>query len=134
MENHSEEKKPQSVVTAVNLLWASLAVGLVVMLMDFQNLTGVAPAVVTNLILITSYALFAFLIFKISARKNWARITFLVLFIFGLLPTLHIVVDDFIPSAVLGGLTVTQIGIQGYAFFLLFTHPSRGWFSKDVAV
>jgi len=132
METQSAAQKPQPVVTAVNLLWASLAVGLVKMLMDFSNLSGMAPAAFTNIILIFTFALIAFLIFKISAGRNWARITLLVMFIIGVLPTLPIVLDDFSRSAVVGALTVAQIGLQVYALILLFTEPGSSWFRKVV--
>ena len=132
METQSAAQKPQPVVTAVNLLWASLAVGLVKMLMDFSNLSGMAPAAFTNIILIFTFALIAFLIFKISAGRNWARITLLVMFIIGVLPTLPIVLDDFSRSAVVGALSVAQIGLQVYALILLFTQPGSSWFRKVV--
>jgi hypothetical protein len=132
MDTQSTVQKPQPVVTAVNLLWASLAVGLVKMLMDFSNLTAVAPAAFTNFILIFTFALIGFLIFKISAGRNWARITFLVLFIIGVLPTLPIVLGEFSRSAVVGALSVAQIGLQVYALILLFTQPGNSWFRKVV--
>lgn len=132
METQSAAQKPQPVVTAVNLLWVSLAVGLVKMLMDFSNLSGMAAAAFTNFILIFTFALIAFLIFKISAGRNWARITFLVMFIIGVLPTLPIVLGEFSRSAVVGALSVAQIGLQVYALFLLFTQPGSSWFRKVV--
>lgn len=130
METQSAAQKPQAVVTAVNLLWASLAVGLVNMLMDFSYPSSVALAAFTNFILIFTFALTAFLNFKISAGRNWARITTLVLFIIGVLPTLPIVLDEFSRSAVVGALSVAQVGLQVYALFLLFTQPGRSWFRK----
>jgi hypothetical protein len=133
MEAQSVTQKPQPVGTAVNLLWASLAVGLVKMLMDFSNLSTLAPAAFTNFILIFTFALIGFLIFKISAGKNWARITFLVLFIIGVLPTLPIVLGEFSRSSVVGALSVAQIGLQVYALFLLFTLPGSNWFRKVVS-
>ena len=132
METQSAAQKPQPVVTAVNLLWVSLAVGLVKMLMDFSNLSGMAAAAFTNFILIFTFALIAFLIFKISAGRNWARITFLVMFIIGVLPTLPIVLGEFSRSAVVGALSAAQIGLQVYALFLLFTQPGSSWFRKVV--
>jgi hypothetical protein len=132
METQTTAQKPQHVGTAVNLLWASLAVGLVKMLMDFLNLSAAAPAAFTNFVLIFTFALIGFLIFKISAGKNWARITFLVLFIIGVLPTLPIVLGEFSRSPVVGALSVAQIGLQLYALLLLFTPPGRSWFRKVV--
>lgn len=132
METVPASQKPQAVVTAINLLWASLAVGLVKMLMDFSNLSAVAPAAFTNFVLVFTFALIGFLIFKISAGRNWARITFLVMFIIGVLPTLPIVLGEFSRSAVVGALSVAQIGLQLYALFLLFTQPGSSWFRKVV--
>jgi hypothetical protein len=132
MEALPAAQKPQPVVTAVNLLWASLAVGLVKMLMDFSNLSAVAPAAFTNFILIFTFALIGFLIFKISAGRNWARFTFLVMFIIGTLPILPIVMGEFSRSAVVGALSLAQIGLQVYALLLLFTRPGSSWFRKVV--
>ena len=132
METQSAAQKPQPVVTAVYLLWVSLAVGLVKMLMYFSNLSGMAAAAFTSFILIFTFALIAFLIFKISAGRNWARITFLVMFIIGVLPTLPIVLGEFSRSAVVGALSAAQIGLQVYALFLLFTQPGSSWFRKVV--
>lgn len=132
MEAQSVVQKSQTVGTAVNLLWASLAVGLVKMLMDFSNLSALAPAAFTNFVLIFTFALIGFLIFKISAGKNWARTTFLVMFVIGMLPTLPIVSSEFSRSPVVGALSVAQIGLQVYAMFLLFTKPGTSWFRKVV--
>ena len=133
MEAQSAVQKPQPVATAVNLLWASLAVGLVKVLMDFSHLDSQAPAAFTTFILIFTFALIGFLIFKISAGRNWARITFLVLFVLGMLPTLPIVLGEFSRSAVVGALSMAQIGLQAYALFLVFTNPGSAWFRKVVA-
>lgn len=132
MEAVPASQKPQAVITAINLLWASLAIGFVKMLMDFSNLNAVAPAAFTNFVLIFTFALIGFLIFKISAGINWARITFLVVFIIGVLPTLPIMLGEFSRSAVVGALSVAQIGLQVYALFLLFTQPGSSWFRKVV--
>ena len=132
METQSAAQKPQSVGTAVNLLWASLAVGLVKMLMDFSNLSAVAPAAFTNFVLIFTFAVIGFLIFNISAGKNWARITSLVIFIIGMLPSLPLVLGEFSRSPVVGALSVAQIGLEVYALYLLFSQPGSGWFRKVV--
>jgi hypothetical protein len=130
METQNAVQKPQSVSTAVNLLWASMAVGLVKMLMDFSNLSAVAPAAFTNFVLVFTFALNAFLIFKISAGRNWARITFLVMFVIGMLPTLPLMLGELSRSPVVGALSVAQVGLHVYALFLLFTQPGSVWFRK----
>lgn len=133
MKTQNAVQKPQSVATAVNLLWTSMAVGLVKMLMDFANLSAVAPAAFTNFVLVFTFALTTYLIFKILAGKNWARITFLVIFIIGMLPTLPLMLGEFSRSPVVGALSVAQVGLQIYALFLLFTRPGSLWFRKAAA-
>lgn len=133
MEAQDSVQKPQSVDTAVNLLWASLAVGLVKMLMDLSSLSAIAPAAFTNFVMIFVFAFIAFLIFKISAGRNWARITFLVLFGIGMLPTLPLILAEFSRAPVVGALSVAQVGLQVYALFLLFTQPGSAWYRKVAA-
>jgi len=133
MEAQDSVQKPQSVKTAVNLLWASLAVGLVKMLMDLSNLSAIAPPAFTNFVLIFVFAFNAFLIFKISAGRNWARITFLVLFVIGMLPALPLMLGEFSRAPVVGALSVAQVGLQVYALFLLFTQPGSAWYRKTAA-
>lgn len=134
MENHMEtqsaDKKTKPVVTAVSLLWVSLAVGVVKMLIDFLYYSALAPAAFTNFVLVCTFAFVAFLIIKISAGRNWARITFLVLFVLGMLPTLPLMLDEFSRLPVVGALSVAQVGLQVYALFLLFSQPGKLWFRK----
>jgi len=91
------------------------------MLLDFSNLSAIASAAFTIFVLIFTFALIGFLIFKISAGRNWACITFLVMFVIGLLPTLPLMLGEFSRAPVVGALSVAQVGLQGYAMFLLFS-------------
>jgi len=79
METQAIAQKPLPVGIVVNLLWASLAVGLVKMLMDFSHLGAAAPAAFANFVLVFTFALIGFLILKISAGRNWTRVTFPVI-------------------------------------------------------
>jgi hypothetical protein len=72
----------------------------------------------------------AFLIFKISTGKNWARITYLVLFIIGMLPAVPVILGEFSRLPVVGALSLAQVGLQLFALVLLFTKPGSGWFRK----
>lgn len=130
METQSAIQKPQTVGTAINLLWASLALGLVKALMDYTHLSATAPAASIFLVFAFTFSLLGFLIFKISTGKNWARITFIIMFVIGMLPTVSFVLGEFSRSPIVGALSVAQIGLQGYALFLLFSRPGSGWFRK----
>lgn len=125
-------QKPKSAVLAVKLLWVSLAIGLIPILMDFSVFNNTETLAFTSFILIFTFGLLGFLFAKISAGKNWARVTFLVLFIIGGLPGMFLILERFSRSSFVGILSVVQIGLQGYALFLLFTQPGSSWFRKTV--
>ena len=130
MESQTNTNKPGTIGLAVKLLWVSLAVGLVRILLDFAHLSALGKAAFTGFVLVFTLALMAWLIYKISAGKNWARITYLVLFLLGFLPTLPVMLTEFSRSPLVAILTVVQVGLQVYALFLLFTKPVGAWFRK----
>ena len=120
MEKEFSNNKPDSVKTAVNLLWISMALGLAKIVIELTYLNNLAPAVFTSIVLIGTLAFIAFLIVKISSGKNWARITFLVLFILGVLPGIPTILREFVRSPVAGSLSIVQIALQTYALYLVF--------------
>jgi len=127
------EPKPKELALAVNALWASLAVGLVKLLIDHARLGSMAPPLLTNFTLVFTFVLMALLIFKISHGRNWARITSLVLFLFGLLPAVPIMLREFVNSPVTGALSLAQAAIQAFAFYLLFFSAAAEYFKKKAA-
>jgi hypothetical protein len=124
-------EKPSQINTSVNLLWASLAIGFVKSIMDMQHLGSQASPAFTNFILISVFAVMALLIVFISKGKNWARITFLVLFILGSLPSIPLVLGEFTRSPVLGAFSLVQIVLQVIALYIVFTKPGAVWFKKQ---
>lgn len=113
MDSPSLMQKPDAVSLAIKLFWATLALGLVKMLADFAALSASGPAAAVNFGLIFTFGLIAFLIFKIGA-----------------LPSVFLILGEFSRSAVVGALSVAQLGLQGYALFLVFTRPGSSWFRK----
>lgn len=133
MENQDPEEKPQAVKTAVKALWAAVAVGLVKIPLDFAHLSAMAAmAPVAGLIIggLTVYALIAFVIAKISAGRNWARIVWLILFAIGMPLGLPMMFAEFTRAPGMGALSLLQMGMQVYGLFLLFTQPGSVWFRK----
>ena len=124
-------EKPKSVSLAVNLSWASLVLGVVKIIVDSNGPTHQSPLIFVAFVLIITSALIVFLIFKISAGKNWARITLLVFFLLGMVPEIFIVLTEFARSAIVGIISVAQVLLQVYALFLLFTKPGSEWFRKN---
>lgn len=111
-------------------------------LMEFPILSAGAPAAFPDFVEVFTFASIAFLIFKISAGRNWARITFLVTFVIAMLLLLLLLPlmlgESFLPfmlgylfrSPVVGALWVALLGLRVYALFLLFTQPGSAWFRK----
>ena len=130
METQTNTQRPGSVGIAVKLLWTSMAVGIAKILLDYAHLSALASAAFTGFILVSTLALMAILIVMISKGKNWARITYLVLFLLGLVPTLPVIMTEFARSPLVGILTVVQVGLQVYALCLLFSKAGGAWFRK----
>ena len=126
------EERPQAVKTAVKVLWGSMAVGLVKIPLDFAHLRAmVAMAPVAALIGgLSGYALIAFLIAKISAGRNWARIVWLILSAIGVPLNFAIISAEFTRAPGMGALSLLAVGMQVYGLFLLFTRPGSVWFRK----
>ncbi|CAE6822143.1 hypothetical protein R70006_06252 [Paraburkholderia domus] len=122
------KKKPKSVPMAVNLFWTSLVVGIFKTLLDFPHFRATAPATYTTVVLVGSLALLTVLFLKVSAGRNWARITVLVFFALGALPGLPLLFEEFSRSPVVGVLSMAQCCLQAYGLFLLFTKPGSNWF------
>jgi hypothetical protein len=129
MENQQPEK-PRAVALAVSLLWASIAIGFAKIPLDFQSLAAMpSPGLIWSIVVLV-LAFFCFLILKISSGRNWARITYLVLFLIGLIPALPTLTSEFARAPIVAILSIVQAIMQGYAVFLLFTGPGKTWFQK----
>ena len=120
--------KPREVNWAISLFWASLAVGPIKMAVQWTYLRSLGPTLFIALVLIITIAVLSFFVWKTDQGKNWARITFLVLFVFGLPFSLSLLRAEFSRSTVSGILSLLQVIMQGMGLWLLFTTPGRNWF------
>ena len=120
--------KPVAVRRAIGLLWASLAIGALKTPLDWAYLTSRASVAFNAFVIIFTFAITAFFIWKIGQGRNWARIIFLVLFLLGVVPFVFIVRSEFARSPASGLLSSVQSGLQAVAFFLIFTSPGKEWF------
>lgn len=129
----NEIPRPHAITVAVNFLWGSLAVSLVKMMMYLAEPVGGEVGLFTHLALVATFALIGFLISKIAAGRNWARILFFVLFASGIVPALPVILDEFAQSLVTGTLSLVQNGCQIYGLFLLFRSREAVWFCRGMA-
>lgn len=109
-----------NVKTAINLLWAMLAIG-VVKSWFFLGDTPPSDFTFNLVIIVMTLAFIVFLITKIAAAKAWARNTYLILFIIGL-------PYSFTGSQINILLAYIQIALQVFALILLFTSSARQHF------
>lgn len=132
METERGLEIPKAIKTAVSCLWASVALGFVTALVKLASVRTAEPAVSTNFVLLLVFGFIAFLIFKISAGKNWARIVFLILFLIGSVTSLPSMLYQFLHLPVIGLSSLAQVGLQGYGLYILFRSPSNSWFRSAV--
>lgn len=126
-------EKPKNVSLAVMLIWASMVVGPIYTVFFPPPEAAQVPFASIAVVLLFTVVILAFLTWKISAGRNWARITFTVLFALGLLPTLFLLPHAFQRAIPSGLLSVVQILMQGYGVVLLFSKSGSAWFRRDTS-
>ena len=124
-----EMEKPSQVVTAVRLLWTSVAIGIVnsVLSIKFIASTLSIPFMIGTLC--ATFLINAWLISKLSIGRNWARITLLVFALIGFpvaLVGLPLTIKMF-PLVSL--VSIVQMVMQVVALWLVFRKPGREWFA-----
>jgi hypothetical protein len=117
--------RPPQVSTVVRLMWGSLLLGLVTSALLRPYLPSGSRAL---FIQVFTIAVMALLIYMVWAGRNWARITFTVLFALGLVIYVPILIRFFEFSPVAGALNLLQTLMQLVALYLLFAEPGRDWF------
>lgn len=138
--------RPQQVDIAIKLLYAMLVIGVLMTVMLIPEISSSArtengqasmdPATLTIVFSILMFAIFGlyyFLVLKIGKGRNWARITFLVLFV----AYMPVYIPSFIhrleaaPASAMVGLVVNIV--QAVALVLLFQKASSDWFKETKA-
>jgi hypothetical protein len=129
-----KKNRPDKVSTAITLLWITIAIGIVSSTINFSASLKVAEASGLGLawLIFTLYFTFlflAFFIYKIGQGRNWARITFLVLFIIGVPMTIYSYLTTPIDIfSLLLGLASTIMQLVALVF--LFQKSSSDWFKS----
>jgi hypothetical protein len=121
------KERPAEVNRATALLSATLVIGMGKAVADWQHLSR-AGVLFTLVVSAFNLALFGLLFWKIHKGRNWARITFLVLLVLGLLPYGFMLRSELHRSPWLGLIGILQTTIQLYAVALLCTSPGKEWF------
>jgi hypothetical protein len=130
MMNNHEMLRPDRIATATNLLWGAVGIGIVILFREATFLKSQASIGGIALITAIVFVSMALLIYKISKGRNWARLTFLILFILGAFPYIPNLLDMFNRSLLTGSLSLVQLVMQLTALYFLFTKPGSTWFKK----
>ena len=129
-----KEKRPEKVTNAVNLLWIGIGLGVINVFLTLINSINTMEdsSLITYFILqsLFTIAILSFLIYMIGKGRNWARITFLVLFIAGALIIIPQLIILLMTNTFIGILTLIHSILQLIALVLLFEKTSSDWFKS----
>ena len=126
-----ERQKPKQVALAAGMLWGSLALGIVLFLLERPALGAAGgPAWLAWLVPVAVFALSVLLTLCISAGRNWARIVFALMFALGLLTYFPILSAMLERSTLAGALSLAQLVLQAAALTLVLTQPGAAWFRR----
>lgn len=125
--------KPTDVVSGVKLLYMSLLLGIVSAVLDFRSEVALSSAVQVVTTIVVTSGLLLFLIVKISDGRNWARITFLILYLLGLGVSLPFLYYELRRSPMGGFMFILQSLLQTVALFFLFKRSSGVWFKRGTS-
>ncbi len=126
--------KPREVRWAISLFWASLAVGPIKTAMEWRHLKTLGPISFVLFTLIITIGFLSFLVWKLAIGKDWARITFMVLFVLGLPFGVPLIRAEFGRQPTVGILGVIQTMMQVAGLWLVFTAPGKNWFKTTTIV
>jgi len=122
---------PSNVARFEQLMYLSLAVGVVVSVLQFSHLTTMAGIGFIIFIQVFVLAFFVLFIWLIARRRaNWARWTFLAIFLIGLVFYIPNVIVLLQSSLLSGSLNIVQCLLQIVALYLVFTGNAVAWFKK----
>jgi hypothetical protein len=121
--DQNQTARPEKVGTAVKLLYINLGIGVLSGIMEALMHAPMTLVFVT-VILGTMWLL----TYMIGKGRNWARITFLVMFIIGLPISVPFLLLSFAENLISALLGIGQTTIQIIAMVFLFQKPSSDWF------
>jgi hypothetical protein len=122
--------KPSQIVTATNLLWSTIPLGIANGVLQWRFLAALGSVEIIVLTQILAFCVTAWLTLKISSGQNWARITYVIVSLLGLPAIIFQLPSVFSRTPVGGGITLLLVVIQVYVIWLLFSEPGRQWFSR----
>ncbi len=122
-------EQPLAIRRAVVLMWASLSLNILILVIDWRFQISQTPVLVLLVSQAFGIGLAVWLIVKITAGRNWARIVYLVLLALGLIFIVPEILDSASRAAHVAGLRMIELGMDFATMYLVF-FPGRDWFRK----
>ena len=126
-------EKPAIVTTAIKLLYFTLIIGVGRSLLEWPRLTQTTSAGIALFTIVFTLVLMVWLITKMDRGRNWARITFLVLFLLGIPLSMPSQLQSLSYSPISGVLGLAQGALQIVGLVMLFGRAARPWFRPTAA-
>lgn len=128
IEASSTVERPPIVKTAIQFLAAAVVIGVLNAIFTLvQRITG-APMLVALIMVIAFFGLLFFLVMKISAGRNWARILWLILVLLNTPFAIWAYPQAVRTNVTSGTLSIIIVILQVIGTGLLFTKNSNLWF------
>lgn len=128
LEPTTSVSRPIEVTRAVQLIYASFAIGAIRAVFDLaQKISGV-PLLLALLGLVIFFAICFFFVSKIAAGRNWARIVLLLLLVIGLPFAIPGYIVELRTNPLHGSISIVMAILQLIGTYLLFTKNSNLWF------
>jgi hypothetical protein len=128
MASPSGIEPPRAVVSAVQLMYVTLGIGVVRSALEWPQITRDAGPGFALMVLVITFGVLLWLTSRVARGRNWARIVYLVFFLVGLpfsiRPLLHAL--GYAPLS--GMLGIIQVALQCLCLVLLFGVQARPWF------
>lgn len=128
--DQSQTIRPEKVGTAVKLLYITLGIGVLRSIMEASMQAQMASPAFVMFITFFVLGIMWLFIYLIGKGRNWARITFLVLFIIGIPFSVLPLLQSLAANPISGLLGIGQTVIQIIALVFLFQKPSSDWFRE----
>ena len=119
---------PKNVFNGVILLCIALGLGILRAIIGIPLLEEPIAILIAAIIAVPLFLLAVFLIYKIYNGKNWARITFLVLFIIGIILNIDDMILWLFVVPILFVLYIIEIIVTIIALFFILQDKSSKWF------
>ena len=123
-------ERPKETTSAIQFLYASLAIGLIRAVFGLTQRASGGALILAALIVISFFVLAFFLVWKISAGRNWARIILLVLVLINLPFAVLANVSELKRNVLSGAFSILIEVILWIGTCLLFTRNSNLWFRR----